>query len=56
MTAMAMKESVANAELGRSMMNDEWIEDGRGPFDRWFVPSSSYSRLLTISVEGGGEG
>ena len=29
-TAMAMKESVANPALGRSMMNDEWIEDGRG--------------------------
>ena len=27
---MAMKESVANPALGRSMMNDEWIEDGSG--------------------------
>ena len=31
-TAMAMKESVANPALGRSMMNDEWIEDGRGRY------------------------
>ena len=43
---MAMKESVANAELGRSMMNDEWIEDGRGPFVRGLV--SSFLRRLTL--------
>ena len=31
---MAMKESVANPKLRRSMLNDEWIEEGRG---RYFV-------------------
>ena len=54
MAAAAMKESVANLELGRSMMNDELIEDGRGPSSvARFVPSSSYSRLSTISVSVG---
>ena len=36
-----MKESVANLELGRSMMNDELIEEGRGSL-------GSFLRRLTL--------